>query len=343
VRDSRRETSDLLRSVGGLLLAAGAVVLLIRKSSHHEWSNLARLLVVLLPAAALYLLALSPSAGRPGATDGRSWRAVLLVTAMALVPLVLLLFLRLVGASTTDRLSEAGVFALTAVLAGYGAHRARVSYAALLAGLALVVAWLLVWSEILSHPSGDAYRWLLVAAAVLLLAGAAWLARGGRIGAGELATAGGLAAIAAGILGVIAGLAAGALRAITSLGETGGSSTSAIGSTLGPGRAVSPQLNGGRASLPIHVHIGGLQRFGWDLYLLLVALALVWLASRARLRGPGYVGALGLLAFVVSVGLQVTRLELGRATSSELVGWPLALLILGLAGLLAPALDRRAD
>jgi hypothetical protein len=111
------------------------------------------------------------------------------------------------------------------------------------------VVWLEVREAILGNPSGNTSRWLFVAAAVLLFAGAAGLARAKAIGASELATAGGIAAVAAGVL--------------------------------------------------------------------------------------------GLLAFLVSVGVQITRLESGRGPTASIVGWPLALLVIGIAGLAAPALIRR--
>jgi hypothetical protein len=88
------------------------------------------------------------------------------------------------------------------------------------------------------------------------------------------------------------------------------------------------------------LHTSGLQHFGWDLYLLVVSLALVWVGSRARVRGLGYVGGVGLLAFVLSIGAELTRLESGRAPTGS-IGWPLTLLIIGVAGLAAPALYRR--
>jgi anaerobic C4-dicarboxylate transporter len=87
--------------------------------------------------------------------------------------------------------------------------------------------------------------------------------------------------------------------------------------------------------------VSGLQHFGWDLYLLVVSLALVWVGARVRARGLGYVGGVGLLAFLVSAGVQITRLESGREPTTSLIGWPLALLVIGIVGLAAPALDRR--
>ncbi len=84
-----------------------------------------------------------------------------------------------------------------------------------------------------------------------------------------------------------------------------------------------------------------MQSFGWDVYLLVVSLALVWVGSRLRARGLGYVGGAGLLAFVISVGAQITRIESGPAPSSSLSGWPLVLLGLGAIALMLPAFYRR--
>lgn len=387
MRLSRRDLRDLSRSVGGLLFAAGAVLVLVRKSGHHEWGGFARVLVVLVPAVVLYALALggSDARGGEGRTDGagagvgagaRPWQSVLMVAALVLVPVTLLEFLGWVGASTQHSLYEAAVFALSALLAGYGARRARVSYAVLLAGLALLVAWQDVWQEILGHPSTGTSRWLLVAAAVLLLAGAGGLARAKAIGASELATAGGFAAVAAGVLGVIVGAFVGVFRSITTLGGAGGvvsSSSRRISSgPLAPHGSVSritsvprgshfsagsgasrvssglDRLQHARVARPSHplsslvgAHTSGLQHFGWDLYLLVVSLALVWVGARVRSRGLGYVGGVGLLAFLLSVGVQVTRLETGREATASIVGWPLALLVIGIAGLAVPALYRR--
>jgi hypothetical protein len=389
VQLSRRDLTDLSRSVGGLLFAAGAVLVLVRKSGHHEWGGFARVLVVLVPAVVLYVLALGGPDGSRGEdrnaaagagagagagtnAGARPWQSVLMVVAILLVPVVLLEFLRWVGASTQHSLYEAAVFALTALLAAYGARRARVSYAALLAGLALLVVWLDVWQEILGHPSTGTSRWLLVAAAVLLGAGAGVLARAQAIGASEVATAGGIAAVAAGVLGVIVGAFVGVFRSITTtLGGAGGGISSSgrrvysgariYSGPLGvPHRSVSRITSVPRGSHlldrlprarlapppshlanPFVTSTSGLQHFGWDLYLLVASLALVWVGARVRARGLGYVGGVGLLAFLISVGAQITRLEPGRAPTASIVGWPLALLIVGIAGLAVPALARR--
>jgi hypothetical protein len=363
MRLSRHDATDLLRSIGGVLFAAGAVLVLVRESAHHEWGAFAQLLVVLVPAVLLYVLALGAFEDTSDTPDEQAqpWQSVLMVTAILLVPVALFELLRWVGASTHHVLYGAGVFALTGLLAGYATRRARVSYAALLAGLSSLVAWLLVWEKIAGHPSANTYRWLLVAGAVLLLVVAVRLARAGAIGAGEVATAGGIAAVSAGVLGVIVGYVAALTRSITRVFEPGSiisrsrssssfsSFSSSSSSSSGPRISGNPRISHNLriprsphiSTLPIHT--SGLQHFGWDLYLLVVSLALVWIGSRARVRGLGYVGGAGLLAFLISVGGQVTRLEYGRAATSQIVGWPLALLILGLVGLAAPMLSRRAS
>ncbi len=335
VRFSRRDLLDLSRSLGGVMLALGAVVLLSR-GEHHGWGHLVRLLILLVPAAILYLLSLR----RPKHTNGSEpSRSVLGVTAILLGPLVLIELLHWAGTNTGRPLVEAGIFTVTALIAGYAAIAARIAYAALLAGISALLAWLLVWGQILDHPSTDTYRGLLVAAAVLLLLIAAMLAARDAIGAGELATAGGLAAVVAGIIGVVVGSFLGTFGRL--FGSVEGSSSS------GPSMASAPtSLHASHGDNALHTltsHASGLQHFGWDLYLLVVSLALVWIGSRMRVRGLGYVGGAGLLAFLVSVGAQVTRIEAGHAPSSSIVGWPLALLILGLAGLLAPAVLRQDE
>jgi hypothetical protein len=342
VQLSRRDVMDLLRSVGGLLVAAGAVLVLARKSGHHEWGGFARLLVVLVPAVVLYVLALG-APERSRGEDARPWQSVLMITAILLVPVALLEFLQWVGANTQHSLYGAVVFATTALLAGYAVRQARVAYAALLAGLAMLVAWLEVWEQILGHPSTGTSRWLLVIAAVLLFAGAAGLARAKAIGARELATAGGIAAVSAGVLGVIVGAFVGVFRSVTTLGRSSGGVISSSSAAAG----LPERLHRARLARPAHLaspfatNVSGLQHFGWDLYLLVVSLGLVWVGARVRARGLGYVGGVGLVAFLISAGVQITRLESGREPTTSLVGWPLALLVVGIVGLAAPALYRR--
>ncbi|MGH2832996.1 MAG: hypothetical protein ACRDK2_09485 [Solirubrobacteraceae bacterium] len=347
---ARRDVSDLLRCVGGVTLAAGAVLVLVRKSSHHGWGSFALLLVALVPTIVLYVLALGalePSQSKPP----KPWQSVLMVAAILLVPLSLLEFLRWVGASTHHILYSAAIFAITALLAGYGVRRARVPIAALLASLSLLVTWLLVCEKILGHPSANTYRWLLVAAGVSLLLTAGRLAQKRAIGAGEVATTGAIAAIAAGVLGVIIGVFVGTVRGISGLVEPQISSSSSVSgphtSRFHPGEPLLSHTH--LTSQPEHsplygfTHTSGLQHPGWDVYLLVVSLLLLWIGSRARVRGLGYVGGVGLLAFLISVGAQVTRLESGRSPTTGILGWPIALLIIGVVGLVLAMVREPSD
>jgi hypothetical protein len=319
VRRPARLSEDLMRSVGGLMFALGAIVLLSRKSSGDgHWSHFAQFLVVMVPTTTLYALAVLGTrarASRPAQPD----QTVLAVTALLLSPLAFLEFLRWVGASTDGALEIAGVFAAAALVAAFATRRAGVSYAAFLAGLAALVAWLLVWDKILDHPSADTFRWLLIAGAALLVVTAGGLSFAGARGASELATAAGLAAVSAGIIGVV------------------------VSALLGVGHAITLGLSpsGESAShAPVLPHLSGAQRLGWDIYLLTVSLALIWAGSRARVRGLGYVGALGVLAFIISVAAEVARFASGHGRSHDIAGWPLVLLIAGAVALLAGSLGR---
>lgn len=327
MRPRREDISDLARSVGGLLLAAGAVVVVLRKSGDQAWTDFDRMLVLLVPTVVLYLLGVgvfekpTPVATRARDDPAKPWQSVLVVASILLLPVTLLLLVSWAGIGTEHPLVDAGVFAATAVLAANAAWRSHVRFAALLASLAALIAWLFLFSKLLGHPSADTYRWLLVvaAASLALVARASWRTRPSE--AGELVTISGLAAVLAGVFGVVAGAVAAAARSISS----------SFLSAMHPHEHVSST----------HASVSGLQHLGWDVYLLVVSLALVWLGSRIRVRGTGYVGALGLIAFIVSVSAQVTRLAAGKTPTHDVVGWPLALLILGTLGLLLPLLSRR--
>jgi hypothetical protein len=316
VRLSRGEVTDLLRSVGGVLFALGTLVLVTRKST---WSSGVRLLVISTAVVVLYVLALGLL---ERSSDGvaRPWQSVLMVTALLLGPVALFQFLDWVGADTGNLFFDAAVFAITGLLAVIGAQRARAPYAALLAGLSLLISWVFLWAKIIHDPSANTVRWLLVGAAVLLLAVAYRLLRRGAIGAAEVASAGGIAAVAAGVMGVVVGFVRG-LSPIVTINEG-----SAKDSPFGHRPAFT----------------SGVQHLGWDVYLLVVSLALVWLGSHARVRGLGYIGGFGLTMFVLSVGSQITQLEVGRSPSTHITGWPIVLLTLGLAGLALSFLDRPA-
>jgi hypothetical protein len=263
------------------------------------------MLAVLIPAAVLYALALDVLGKRKHGPvgDAEPWRSVLIVLAVILNAIWLTSFFQWVGAH--GPLVTTAVFVLTAVSAGYAAWRSNVRYAALLAALSLLIAWLALWDKVLTHPSGNTNRWLLLIVGVVLVAAAVGLARRGRRESSEVVTVAGIAGVAAASLGVFLGAISAALSRVSA----GGGLTPSLGA--------------------FNVR----QHFIWDLVLLLIALALISYGSRARVRGPGYVGALGLLIFLVSVGDQLNARLSGGTPSGSVVGWPLALLLIGAAAL----------
>jgi hypothetical protein len=331
-----------MRAAGGLLLAVGSLVVLARRGGPHRWTDFELFLAVAAPAALLFAIAVAGR--RPLSRNApEPWRGVLLVSAVLLSPVALLLFLQWAGASPKHLLYDAAVLAITATIAIVAGRRVGAPYASFLAGLALLGSWMLVWLKIVHEPSGDTVRWLLLAGGVLLLIAAAAMSLLGTAGATELATAGGLGAVAAGFVGVLVGLFAVAFGPLLAVE---GQSSSAETIVTANGKVthvehIAPRhdhhgILGGFGS----THISGTQTTGWDVYLLLVSIGLVWLGARSRARGPAYAGALGLLIFLYSIATQLTRLESGHGPSSSLLGWPLILVLLGLAGLAAPPLAR---
>ena len=73
--------------------------------------------------------------------------------------------------------------------------------------------------------------------------------------------------------------------------------------------------------------------FGWDVVLLLGSFGLIAYAAADNEPGPGVLGAIALLASVVAVGLP--------GFEATLVGWPLFLLVVGIAGILFGLRPRR--
>lgn len=318
---------DWLRMLGGLVFAVGAVILYVRKSGGvaggDEWAAFPLLLLVLVPCVALYALAV---AGRVAGEALQPWQSVLLVAAVLLVPLVLLQLVDVLGGSPGDSLNLSWVFLATAAAAAYAAFRLGASYQVLLAALAVLIAWLAFWDKVLDDPSLNTVRWLVVIAGLGFLAGAVALlresprpgaedvaARHGAEGAtaanrsqpataahgSELVTAAGITAVIVGLLSVV-GVIAGAVSSLLAGGVEG----------------AKPNLF-------------------WDLVLLVPSLALVAYGARVGARGPSYVGAFGLLVFILVIGLDVGSLADGERPEGKVIGWPLLLLLLGLAGLVA--------
>ena len=305
-----RRNHELLLSLGGLLFAAGALTLFIRKTSREDWSDFPLLLVLLIPCVLLYALGLGLvrlGEDRPPARgDARPWQSVVLVVAILLAPLALFQFLETIDGSTDDSLNQAWIFLLTAALAAVAAVRIGAVFPTLLAALFGLLAWLALWDEIL-EPSEETVRYLLVVVALILAAVAVVLQVRRRGFAPDVMTGAGIAAVSAGILGI-------------------GATASQFAFGLAGGFAPTPEA-------------GEIQQEEiWNVYLLLISLALVLYGNRVHARGPVYVGAFGLFGFIVGVGAEVSAFASGEAPDGSLVGWPLLLLLLGAAGLAAGVL-----
>lgn len=275
------------------MFGAGALVLLIRKGS--EWSDWAIFLALLIPALIMFAVVF---VGR--AREGLSgWHVAFLVFGTLLLLGALLQFVNAVDDDPDTSLNLAWTFGACAALAAVSSLVLRAQFQMLLGGLLAIVAWLTFWDKVLSNPSGDTVRWLLIVLAAIFLAAGVVLTRARQPQASDLITVAGIAAVIAAALS-FAG-AAGALS------DTVGSSLS--GSAPKPGQ-------------------------GWNVFLLVVSLLLIGYESRSPTRGPGYVGAVGLAAFIGLTGVDIVN-RLNGDEGGGVVGWPLILLILGGAALMA--------
>lgn len=267
-----------------------------------EWDPWALLLVFLVPCALLYVLGF---AGRRWPRL-QGWQSAFFTFAVLLLPLVFLQFIEAIGGDTGSRLNITWVFAASAAVAAITTLRTAAWWQMLIAGLYAGTAWLALWGELLDDPSGDTIRWLLILFAAILLVAAIVLERSGRRAGSDLITVAGIAAVIAGGIS-LAGIASG----LTDVSDV------ITGDTPEPSQ-------------------------GWNVFLLVVSLALIAYGARSFTRGPGYVGAFGLLVFIGVVGFDVvTQLEGGEA--GGVAGWPLILLLAGAVLLAAGFLMPRSD
>ncbi len=307
------DTRDALRKLGGLLLGLGALMIYIRKGpfltvNDNQWAAFPIFLVLAIPAAYLYGSILT----RPRTGGLRAWQVVHSVFGVLLVPLALLQFVDLIGGNPSAALNLFWVFLVTAGLAFYAGGVVGVRVQILLGSIALIIAWTALWDELLSggiSAHWGVYRGLLGLIAIALLAGGLYLWRtnpggddvaatatgpSGDLGlwkASELLTGAGIAAVIGGALG------------ITALGNL---------NPLGTGTPPIETTN------------------GWDILLLVVSLGLVALGSQIGVRGPVYVGAIGLVLFLVIAGLDLNSTP---PHPFNLGVWPWVLIGLGLIGL----------
>jgi len=304
------DSRDLLRALGALLLGVGVLVLSVRKDNpsgfveNEGWSNVALFFIYLLAAVVLYGGAMATVRE----TDGlRKWQAVASVFGLLFVPLALGEFVSAVEGNPDAPMNVFWIALVTAALAGFAGVWAGVRFHILLGSLALLVAYLAFFDEVLTDGLfGDleTLRGLLIAYAVAILALGVFLwRRGGRNGVwqfSETLTAAGIAAVAATLVISLTGpTAEGLQEAFSPLG--GESSGGDDPTTL------------------------------WDVAGLLVSLALIVSGALIGLRGPVYVGAIGLVLFAIIAGQNLAADPDDR--ENGFFWWPALLIGLGVVAI----------
>jgi hypothetical protein len=233
----------------------------------------------------------------------RGWQSAFLIFGTLLLLSALLQFVMAVGGDTNDQLHVAWTTAAAAAVAIATSFVRGAPYQMLLGGVLLIATWLSLWDKILDNPSLDTIRWLLLGLAVFFLTAAVVLARARRPQASDLITVAGITAVLAGAFGAASVLSLGQLGSLDRAPSTGE---------------------------------------GWNVFLLVVSLLLIGYGSRARTRGPAYVGAIGLTTFIYVTGYDLFARLKGEEVGG-VVGWPLILLIGGAVALVASFVLRPRD
>jgi hypothetical protein len=305
------DTRDLLREIGGLLLGLAAAMIYIRKGpflsvNPDQWASFPMFLVLAIPAVYLYGGILT----RPQTGRLRPWQVVHSVFGLIFVALALRQFVDMIGGNPNADLNTFWIFGTVAAVAFYGGFVVGVRVQILLGAIAVIVAWTALWNDFLPDAGITAhwgtYRGLLGLLSIGLLAGAlyAWRTNPGGGETADTATepAGDLGLWKASELLTGAGIAA---VVACSLGIT------ALGNLNPLGTGTPP------------IQTSNL----WDILLLLVSLGLVAIGAQIGTRGPTYIGAIGLILFLIIVGLDLNS---NPPHPFKFGGWPWVLLILGL-------------
>ena len=307
------DTRDALRKIGGLLLGLGAAMIYIRKGpfltvNPSQWASFPMFLVLAIPAVYLY----GGIVTKPQTGELRPWQVVHSVFGLIFVPFALAQFVDMIGGNPSAALNVFWILLATAGLAFYAGIVAGVRVQLLLGSIALIISWTALWDKLLSGGVGahwGVYRGLLGLIAIGLLAGGLYLWRnnpgGDEMAASATAPSGDLGLWKASELLTGAGIAAviACALGITALGNL---------NPLGTGTPPIETTN------------------AWDVLLLLISLGLVAIGSQIGVRGPVYIGAIGLLLFLVIAGLDLNSTP---PHPFKLGVWPWVLLGLGVIAL----------
>ncbi len=272
-----------------------------------QWAEFPIFLVLVIPAVVLYGSVLA----RPQTGELRPWQLVYSVFGLVFVFLALEQLVDVIGGNPNAQLNLFWISLATAGLAFYAGVVLGVRVQLLLGSILLILSWTALWDKLLSDgitANWGVYRGLLGILAIGLLAGGLYLWRNNPGGdeAASTATApsGDLGLWKASELLTGAGIAAviGCALGITALGN----------------------LNPLGGTPPIQT------TNGWDIMLLLVSLGLVAIGSQIGVRGPVYIGAIGLVLFLIIAGLDLNS---ASPEPFKLGVWPWVLIVLGLIGI----------
>lgn len=316
-----------LRLLAGLLLAVGMMLVFIRRASLGEsWGDVPLLLVLLAPCVFLYGIGML--AAREDA-ETRGWESAYIVAGLLLIPLVGFQFLEVVDGDQAASLNSAWIFGLTAAAGVAAGLLAGVRVALLVAGLATIIVWLAVFDELLADGIGadiGTFRGLMVLIALILLAaGLALLHRDSQHGLGDRLDRHGeggpgnqAEAHRLGLRDRFSELG----RPLAHELARGAELVTAAGVAVVTAGAIS--IASVTALIPFAEPPALEASLLWDVELLVASLALLAFSAWSGARGPGYVGALGLLFFIFIVGLDLDD----SSPAGKLIGWPLIVLVL---------------
>ncbi|HEX2360266.1 MAG TPA: hypothetical protein VHH72_10675 [Solirubrobacterales bacterium] len=299
------DTRDVLRALGGVLLGIGVLMLILRRDEDPGDF----LTFVLYAVAAAYLYGAVFSDRYTNGT--RPWAAVNSVFGLLFVPLALGEFVDLVGGDSGSSLNVFWIFGVTAALGFYAGSVKGVRFQLLAGSIATIIAWSALWNELLGDEGigghFGTYRGLLGILSIILLVGALYLWR-----QGPDTRVVGTAVEPAGDQGL--------LKASELL--TGAGISAVIACSLGISSVAQFAVPFGLGEITV-VRTSST----WDVLLLLVSLGVIGLAAGIGVRGPAYVGAVGLGLFLLIVGLDLNE---GADAQPDKIGlWPAVLLVIG--------------
>jgi hypothetical protein len=312
------DTRDALRKIGGLLFGIGILMLLIRKAAlpqEDPYGNFMQLILWLIPAVLLYGTSVLPKEDTGGQL--RPWQTVYSVFGLIFAAGALLQFVDVIddGASGNS-LNVAWIFAAVAGLGFYAGAVRGIRFQFLFGSIALIIAWSALWDKILGDEGIGGhlgtYRGLLGILSIGLLAGALYLWRTNPGGDNNASTATGPSGD----------------QGLWKASEvfTGAGISAVLACSLGISSVTVLNPLATSPVAPVETS------WFWDILLLAISLGLVGIGAQIGLRGPIYVGAIGLFLFLLITGLDLDKGDEADPTSVGL--WPIVLLVLGGAGIL---------